>query len=65
MQKFAKSYTCFECAGDRWAVSHLSASGEDVIGRLRVPQYLVLARTLLLPPLSELCIDPAYCHSIL
>ena len=65
MQKFAKLYTCFECAGDRWAVSQLSASGEDVVGRLRVPQYLLLARNLLLPPLGEFHIDPAFCHSIL
>ncbi|EIE19567.1 hypothetical protein COCSUDRAFT_58315 [Coccomyxa subellipsoidea C-169] len=27
--------------------------GEDVVGRLRVPQYLLLARTLLLPPFAS------------
>ena len=35
-------------AGDRWAVAQLSASGEDVVGRVRRPQFLLLARTLLL-----------------
>ena len=34
--------------GDRWAMAQLSASGEDVVGRVRCPQYLLLARTLLL-----------------
>ncbi len=34
--------------GDRWAMTQLSASGEDVVGRIRCPQYLLLARTLLL-----------------
>ncbi|BDA46600.1 Tetratricopeptide repeat protein 27 [Coccomyxa sp. Obi] len=38
--------------GDRWAVAQLSASGEDVVGRVRVPQYLLLASTLLVHPLD-------------
>ena len=35
-------------AGERWAVAQLSASGEDVVGRVRRPQLLLLARALLL-----------------
>ena len=33
-------------------MAQLSASGEDVVGRIRLPQFLLLARTLLLPPLG-------------
>jgi hypothetical protein len=43
-----------DAPGDRWAMGQLSASGEDVEGRLRLPQYLLLARTLLLPPAGAL-----------
>lgn len=39
-------------AGDRWALAGLAASGEEVEGRVRLPQYLLLARALLLPPLG-------------
>jgi len=39
-------------AGDRWALASLAASGEEVEGRVRLPQYLLLARALLLPPLG-------------
>ena len=39
-------------AGDRWALARLAASGEEVEGRCALPQYLLLARTLLLPPLG-------------
>ena len=57
-------------AGDRWAMAQLSASGEDVVGRIRLPQFLLLARTLLLPPLGgharRRCQDwllmPCNCH---
>lgn len=39
-------------AGDRWALARLAASGEEAEGRCALPQYLLLARTLLLPPLG-------------
>lgn len=39
-------------AGDRWALAQLSSSGEEVLGVLACPQYLLLALTLLLPPLG-------------
>ena len=39
-------------AGDRWALARLAASGEEAEGRCALPQYLLLARTLLAPPLG-------------
>ena len=39
-------------ADDRWAVAQLSASGEEVVGVLARPQYLLLALAILLPPLG-------------
>ena len=33
-------------------MARLSDSGEDVVGRIRLPQLLLLARTLLLRPLG-------------
>ncbi len=36
----------------RWAAAQLSENGEDLVGRIRLPQYLLLARTLLLAPLA-------------
>ncbi|GAB4823953.1 hypothetical protein N2152v2_010999 [Parachlorella kessleri] len=36
--------------GDRWAVSQLEEDGEEVIGRISSPQYLLLAKTILLAP---------------
>lgn len=36
----------------RWAAAQLSENGEDLVGRIRLPQYLLLARTLLLVPLA-------------
>ncbi|EFN57654.1 hypothetical protein CHLNCDRAFT_142791 [Chlorella variabilis] len=38
--------------GDRWAAAQLSESGEDLIGRMQYPQYLLLARMVLLAPLQ-------------
>ncbi|KAL4859782.1 Tetratricopeptide repeat protein 27 [Chlorella vulgaris] len=38
--------------GDRWAAAQLSESGEDLIGRVQYPQYLLLARMALLAPLA-------------
>lgn len=37
---------------DRWGVSQLAASGEEAIGRILLPQYLLLALSVLLPPLG-------------
>lgn len=36
----------------RWAGSQLSEDGEDLVGRVQCPQYLLLARTILLAPLQ-------------
>lgn len=36
----------------RWAAAQLSESGEDLIGRMQYPQYLLLARMVLLAPLQ-------------
>lgn len=47
-------------AGDRWAIEELSASGEDVVGRIRLPQHLLLARRLLLPQLAGELSIPAH-----
>ncbi|KAL4448097.1 hypothetical protein ABPG75_005316 [Micractinium tetrahymenae] len=38
--------------GDRWAASQLSENGEDLVGRIQCPQYLLLARSILLAPLQ-------------
>lgn len=37
---------------DRWAVRQLAASGEEALGRAYLPQYLLLALCILLPPLG-------------
>ena len=34
-------------AGDKWAKAQLSLDGEDLVGRCFLPQYLYLARALL------------------
>lgn len=39
--------------GDRWASQQLAVDGEEVTGKVRLPQYLLLARTLLTAPLGE------------
>lgn len=39
-------------AANHWAMQRLAASGEEVEGLCSLPQYLLLARTLLLPPLG-------------
>eukprot|EP00891_Asterochloris_glomerata_P006781 jgi/Astpho2/6781/Aster-x0741 len=39
-------------ADDRWAVAQLSVDGEDPVGLVQLPQYLLLARCLLLKPLG-------------
>ena len=40
-------------ADDLWAVVQLSVDGEDPVGLVQLPQYLLLARCLLLKPLGE------------
>lgn len=42
----------------RWAGTQLSESGEDLIGRIQYPQYLLLAKTILLAPLAVLPAAP-------
>ena len=39
-------------SADRWALQQLAADGEEVVGRIHLPQYLLLARTLLTAPLG-------------
>lgn len=39
-------------AADRWAVRQLAASGEEALGRVYLPKYLLLALCILLPPLG-------------
>lgn len=39
--------------GDRWASQQLAVDGEEVTGKVRLPQYLLLARTLLTASLGE------------
>ncbi len=39
--------------GDRWARQQLAVDGEEVTGKVQLPQYLLLARTLLTAPLGE------------
>ena len=47
---------------DRWALQQLAADGEEVVGRIHLPQYLLLARTLLIAPLGRsLCIWTTVC----
>lgn len=33
--------------GDQWAAQQLAVDGEEVVGKVHLPQYLLLARTLL------------------
>lgn len=40
-------------ASDRWALGQLSANGEEIVGVCQYPQYLLLARTILMQPLGE------------
>lgn len=37
---------------DRWGIGQLAASGEEAVGRILYPQYLLLALSVLLPPLG-------------
>ena len=46
-------------AGDRWAVGQLAASGEEALGRVYLPQYLLLALCILLPPLGAFLQAPS------
>lgn len=39
----------------RWASKKLCADGEDLLGRVLLPQYLLLAQTILLAPLGKPC----------
>jgi hypothetical protein len=44
---------------DRWAVGQLAASGEEALGRVYLPQYLLLALCILLPPLGAFLQAPS------
>lgn len=39
--------------GDRWAAQQLSVDGEEVLGKVQLPQYLLLSRLLLTARLGE------------
>lgn len=39
--------------GDRWAAQKLAVDGEEVLGKVHLPQYLLLSRILLTTPLGE------------
>lgn len=39
--------------GDRWASQQLAVDGEEVTGKVKLPQYLLLARTMLAIPLGK------------
>lgn len=49
---------------DRWAVGALAASGEEVLGRIYLPQYLLLALSILLPPLGVQFRIPTALHRL-
>lgn len=38
---------------DQWAAQQLAVDGEEVVGKVRLPQYLLLSRTLLTQPLGR------------
>ncbi|KAL3155216.1 hypothetical protein ABBQ32_013155 [Trebouxia sp. C0010 RCD-2024] len=38
--------------GDRWAAQQLSVDGEEVLGKVNLPQYLLLSRVLVTAPLD-------------
>ena len=38
---------------DQWAAQQLAVNGEEVVGKVRLPQYLLLSRTLLTQPLGK------------
>ena len=39
--------------GDRWAAQQLSVDGEEVLGKVQLPQYLLLSRLLLTARLGK------------
>ena len=39
--------------GDQWAAQQLAVDGEEVVGKVHLPQYLLLSRTLLITCLGE------------
>ena len=39
--------------GDQWAAQQLAVDGEEVLGKVHLPQYLLLSRTLLTACLGE------------
>ena len=39
--------------GDQWAAQQLAVDGEEVLGKVHLPQYLLLSRILLTTPLGE------------
>ena len=55
--------------GDQWAAQQLAVDGEEVLGKVHLPQYLLLSRTLLTACLGEqtevcwrlLCVWICYC----
>ena len=48
---------------DRWALQQLAVDGEEVVGRVHLPQYLLLARTLLVTPLGMASSPTGLSHS--
>ena len=41
------------CKSDQWAAQQLAVDGEEVLGKIHLPQYLLLSRILLTTPLGE------------
>ena len=39
--------------GDQWACQQLAVDGEEIAGKVQLPQYMLLARLLLTAPLGE------------
>ena len=46
---------------DQWAAQQLAVDGEEVVGKVRLPQYLLLARTLLTAPLGKHTLRMSVC----
>ena len=43
--------------GDRWAAQQLTVDGEEVLGKVHLPQYLLLSRVLLTARLGQYTIN--------
>jgi hypothetical protein len=48
----------------RWALRALCVNGEELIGVVRLPQYLLYALTVLLPPIGGDALHPS-CRAVL